>query len=292
MPESVKQIEFENRTSSKSFFEVVRIEELLTRNLNHDICQNHIVKFYIIFFVTKGEGVHTIDLVDYEYRRGSILLIRKDQIQKFSKGKDVEGSLLIFTEEFIQGHLNNLEALKTLQLFNEFLSYPKIELPESHGEFSSFSELVRQLGQESAKEDEYSEGIARSLLHIAIANLYRIKSVEGHLAEKKKYLEEFISFQSMVEKDCFNTKKVSDYAPRMAMSTKTLNKVVQSIVNKPAKAFIDDITIVQIKRLLFGTTLSIKEIAFKTGFDDPANFTKYFKKLVGESPDLYRQANQ
>lgn len=292
MPTSVKQIKFENNTNQKSYFELIRIEELLGRSLDHDIRQNHIVNFYIIFFVLEGKGKHTIDLVDYSYAKGDVLLIRKDQIQKFSENTSVRGCLLVFTEEFIQSHLSNLEALKTLKIFNEFLGNPKVELLEVKGELSSFTELVNQLDRETTFQDEYSEGIARSLLHVIITKLFRIKSREGKLSQKTKYLEEFIAFQSMVERDCFKSKKVADYAARMAVSTKTLNKIVQSIVNKPAKLFIDEITITQIKRLLFVTNLSIKEIAFEAGFEDPANFSNYFKKYVGESPELFRQAHQ
>lgn len=292
MPTSVKQIKFENKTNQKSYFELIRIEELLSRSLDHDICQNHIVNFYIIFFVLEGKGKHTIDLVDYNYAKGDVLLIRKDQIHKFSRSTKVKGYLLAFTEEFIQSHLSNLEALKTLKIFNEFLGNPKVELREVKSELSSFTELVSQLDRETMFQDEYSEGIARSLLHVIITKLFRIKAREGKLSQKTKYLEEFIAFQSMVEQDCFKSKKVADYASRMAVSTKTLNKIVQSIVNKSAKLFIDEITITQIKRLLFVTNLSIKEIAFEAGFEDPANFSNYFKKFVGESPELFRQAHQ
>jgi len=263
MKEIIQHIKFNNKTNPKSFFEVVRVEELLARKLDHDIFSSHIANFYIIFFVVGGEGYHTIDFVDYKYRKGTVLLIRRDQIQNFFRSTNVKGYLLIFTEEFIVSHLNQLEALKSLQLFNELLSFPKIELKIEEEEYSNFTTIVKQIEWEYTFKDEYSIGITRSA-----------------------------SFQEMVEQNCFTNKKVKDYALKIGCSTKTLNNIAQEVVNKSAKVFIDEIAIMQIKRLLISTNQSIKEIAYTAGFDDPTNFFKYFKKYVGSSPEVFRQAYQ
>ena len=292
MEDLIKHVKFENRSNPKSYFEVVRIEELLDRKLDHDIYKHHIVNFYIIFFVEQGEGCHTIDLTDYPYQKGTVLMIRKDQAQKFFRSTSVRGYLLIFTEEFIVSHLNELEALKSFQLFNELLSFPKIDLEDQTEDFLSFTSLIKQIIGEYKVKDEYSIGITRSVLHVIITKLFRIKSENGQLLGKTKYLEAFLAFQAKVEQRCFETKKVMDYAREMGYSTKTLNTIVQSIVNKPAKTFIDEIVIMQIKRLLIGTNQPIKEIAYTAGFDDPTNFFKFFKKYAGSSPEIFRQAHQ
>lgn len=288
---AMKHIDFENRTNPKSYFDIVQLEELLDRKLDHDICKKHIVKFYIIFFVVAGEGQHTIDFTTYTYQKGSVLLIRKDQVQRFFKTNTAKGYLLIFTEDFIVSHLNRLEASKSFQLFNDLLSFPKIDLKPKE-EYPNFMSLLEQITQEYKLKDEYSLGITRSVLHIIITKLFRIKAGNDLLQGKKKYLAEFLLFQAQVEKRCFESKKVKDYATEMGVSTKTLNTIVQAIVNKPAKTFIDEVAITQIKRLLIGTPQPIKEIAYSAGFDNPANFFKYFKKYVGTSPEAFRQAHQ
>lgn len=94
----------------------------------------------------------------------------------------------------------------------------------------------------------------------------------------------------MVEEDCFKSKKVQYYAKRLGISTKTLNNIVNNVVNNSAKTFIDETTIMQIKRLLISTDYSIKEIAYIAGFSDPTNFFKYFKKFTNNSPEVFRQA--
>ncbi len=291
MKNELPEVNFENQDNPKSYFDIVKIEDLLQRDLNHDIGTNHLVKFYVLFFVYEGQGYHTIDFTDYNYKKGTVLLIRKDQIHKFFRSPNVKGYLLVFTEDFIISHLNRMEALKSMQLFNDSLSFPKIEFNDDEA-FSDFTILVKHLESEYNIKDNFSIGITRSVLHIVITKLFRIKSKKGHFIERKKYMSQFLEFQKLVEENCFKSKKVKYYALKMNVSTKTLNNIVSSIVNdSTAKVFIDERTIMQIKRLLISTDHPIKEIAYITGFSDSTNFFKYFKKFTGSSPEVFRQAH-
>ena len=290
MKKELPEINFKNKEDSNSYFDIVKIEELLQRGLDHDIHKNHLVKFYIIFFVYEGQGFHTIDFADYKYKEGTVLLIRKNQIHKFFRSLNVKGYLLVFTEEFIISHLNRTEALRSMQLFNDSLSFPKIEF-NNREEFSDFKTLIKHMESEYYTMDGFSKGITRSVLHIVITKLFRIKSKAGHFVTEKKYMPQFLTFQKLVEDDCFKSKKVKYYANKMGVTSKTLNNIVNDVINITPKSFIDERTIMHIKRLLISTDYSIKEIAYTAGFSDPTNFFKYFKKYTGISPEAFRKAH-
>ena len=290
MKKELPEITFDNRSHPQSFFDIVRIEDLFQRDLDHDISRNHLVKFYIIFFVYEGQGSHSIDFTDYKYENGTVLLVRKDQVHKFFRSPNAKGYLLIFTEEFIISHLNRMEALKAMQLFNESLSFPKIEFNDKE-EFSDFTVLIKHLESEYNLKDAFSIGITRSVLHIVITKLFRIKSRNGHFVERKKYMSQFLAFQQLVEEECFKSRKVQYYAQKLGVSSRTLNNIVNEVIHDSAKAFIDERTIMQMKRLLISTNHSIKEVAYMAGFSDPTNFYKYFKKFTGSTPEAFRQAH-
>lgn len=287
---NIEHISFQNKTVPKASFEIALLEELFARGLDKhpELETLHQVGFYILLFVTENTGAHTIDFTEYSYEKGNVISIRKDQIHKFHL-TTAKGFLLFFTNDFILSYLEQQEALKTFQLFNELLGSPKMSLNTAF--YTEILELVSQIKKEYFNPiDSYSLGIIRSLLHIIITKLYRIKSLETKIPISKKYLSEFITFQKLVEEHCFNTKKVMDYAQKMGITTKTLNNIVQDIVHKSAKVFIDDIVITKIKRLLVHAPLSIKEIAYTAGFEDPTNFYKYFKKHTQSSPEAFRKA--
>lgn len=289
MKDEIESIKFVNSTLPKSHFDILKIEELLQRDMKLDPTNLHRVGFYVLFIVTSGHGYHTIDLIDYKYQRGMVLTIRKGQIQKFFQTGDTKGYLILFTEDFIVPFLKDSDALKSLQLFNELLVSPKVQVDET-GLFELIH-LVNDLENEYLNVgDEHSPGIIRSLLHILITKLYRFKSVENSSVFGNKYLQDFIVFQNLVEQKCFSSKKVFDYASELGISTKKLNMVVQTTIGKSAKSFIDEIAILQIKRLLINTKLSVKEIAYAAGFEEPSNLFRYFKKYTGSSPVNFREA--
>lgn len=288
MIEDPIHIKFQNRQNPNAGFDLVRLEDIFARtDLDHSPYQLHLVEFYMVMLIEEGQGIHTIDFTEYEYTQGSLLTIRKDQIHKFTKSNSVKGVLLLFTDEFLVSYLEQLEALRSLQLFNEVLGVPKIQL--SRAEHQEVSALVQRIRKEYfTLNDEYSLGIIRSELHILIAMLYRLKSKRDERVSDRKYLSEFVDFQNLVERHVVVHKKVQDYAKMLGVSSKTLNTITRAIVNKSAKAFIDDICTKQIKRLLINTSFPVKEIAYAAGFEEPTNFYKYFKRQTTLTPEQFR----
>lgn len=291
MKEPLLKIKFVNSTNPTSTFDLLKLEELFQREaMDHSPESPHRVEFYILLFITGGQGQHTIDFTDYTYEQGSVLTIRKDQIHKFFRKASPKGYLLLFTDEFLVSYLEKLEAQKSLQLFNELLGSPKLQLSPS--DYDTIHGIIGRIKEEyDGQLDDYSLGIIRSELHVLITKLFRIKSRSHQMPLGKRYLSDFIAFQTLVEDQVTTTLRVADYADQMAISTKTLNTITKSIVNKTAKEFIDEIGVKQMKRLLINTPHSIKEIAYSSGFEETTNFYKYFKRHVGMTPEQFRASH-
>ncbi|MBX2815082.1 MAG: AraC family transcriptional regulator [Saprospiraceae bacterium] len=286
--ETPKQIAFQNRQNPGASFDVVNLHELYQRkDLDHSPFSLHRVEFYILFFIREGTGKHTVDFTTHSFRKGSILTVRKDQIHRFHRNEKARGTMLLFTDEFLVSYLEKLEALKSLQLFNEVLSDPHLKLSPGQQE-ATIAQIARISKEYFSINDDYSLGIIRSELHILLTRLYRIKYQRKPIFRHKKYLSEFIALQDLVENHAHQTLRVGAYAKMLGISTKTLNTITRSIVQKTAKAFIDDVSIKQIKRLLINTDLQVSEIAYASGFPETTNFYKYFKRHTHSTPEQFR----
>lgn len=286
------QVKFKNRQNPRSDFDLVPLDDIFERkNLDHPPDQLHLVGFYIIVLVQEGRGSHVLDFTEYTCEPGTILTIRKDQLHRFVRGGDLKGVMLLFTDEFLVRYLDKPEAQKTIQLFNELLGAPKIQLTVAQQE--EIFELVGRLKREYLSiGDEYSTGIIRSELHILISKLYRIKADNKQVICSRKYLSEFVELQELVERHVTRYPRVSEYARMLGRSTKTLNTITKEIVNKSAKQFIDEILIKQIKRLLINTDYPIKEVADLAGFYEVTNFYKYFKRHTDQTPEAFRRTHE
>lgn len=269
-------------------FDILKFEDLFKFQNEEILTKNHKVDFYSLIIITDNVGRISIDFTDYYFSKGTILAIRKDQIRKYYINNEAKGYIFSFSQEFLNGYLNENEVAKTIQMFNEMLISPKTQLTDRY--FNQILVLIKHVEFEFLKiSDDYSLKIIRSLLHVLVTIIHRIKSEGRNKVNLSKYLKEFIRFQNMLEEDYYKTKKVADYANKLGFSTKKLNTIVQLISNKSAKVFIDDTVVIKIKGLLLHSNHSIKEIAFKVGFKDPTNLYKYFKKFTNCTPEEFRK---
>lgn len=288
MKRQIKEIDFKKEKDGNFYFDLVGLEDILERKPKaHDQFDHHKISFYAIVFITHNKGKHSINYKDYPYKKGTVFTLRKNSIHKFYKS-NAKGRFLIFTEDFVIRFAGKTEALNLFQLFNEMLSSPKLQLKNS--DFIEIESLIHQIEKEYLNvKDNHSIEIIRSLIQILIHKLFRIKLKGYDNSRDNKYQLQFITLQELIERDCFENKKVSYYANKMGVTTRTLNNITQSIISKHAKALIDEIMILQIKRLLINSQLTFTEIAYQAGFDDPTNFFKYFRKKTGYSPKQFKE---
>jgi AraC-like DNA-binding protein len=82
---------------------------------------------------------------------------------------------------------------------------------------------------------------------------------------------------------------VTDYANQLAITPNHLTQIVKQITGKTTTEILQETNIMEIKRLLIHTSLTVSEIALMMKFADQSYFTKYFKKMTGQTPLDYRR---
>ncbi len=283
----VKKIVFENTKTGNSYFDLVNLEDILNKKpKDHSQFEYHKISFFVLVIITHHKGKHGINYKDYDYKKGTVFTLRKNNIHKFYK-TNAKGKFLVFTEDFVIRYADKSKSFKLFQLFNEMLGSPKLQLNSS--DYVEIKNLLDQIEKEYLEiGDGHSTEIIRTLIQVLILKLFRIKSKGKDSFSDEKYYLKFLTLQALIEAECFQSKKVSYYAHKMGVTSKTLNNITQSIIGKNAKSFINEILMLQIKMLIFDAELSFTEIAYKAGFDDPTNFFKYFRKMTGLSPKQFK----
>jgi len=131
-----------------------------------------------------------------------------------------------------------------------------------------------------------SQGILHSLL-----NLVASQSIAGppHTSVRKKRASVIgNAFIVLLESRYKTWKEPSRYAEALSISTNHLNDVVKTLTGKSVTAHIHSHSILEAKRLLHFTDLTVKEICYETGFQSTIYFNKLFKKITGMTPLQFR----
>ena len=288
--DQIPSINFANRHNKTFEFEIISNREILADNLPKDYnpFRPHRLRFYALLFILKGEGTHYVDFKSYQYHPGSVIFISKEQVHAFEKNMDREAYFLLFTRNFLERSSIASNLMQQLSLYNYHLYPPVLELEGL--QLQLFTELVMRIKEEyHAPDDQFTEEIIQSSLKILLCIAERIRKLNCKINPLSRYQDEFLEFQRLLDEHILESRMVQFYAEKMSVSTKKLNRIVQEIMNQTAKAYINEMLIIEMKRLLMNTNFSIKEIAYKTGFEDPTNFVKYFKKATTQTPIEFRK---
>lgn len=106
----------------------------------------------------------------------------------------------------------------------------------------------------------------------------------------EKFLEQALE---IVEKNMDNPDfSVEDFSRDMFMNRVTLYRKILSITGKTPLEFIRAIRLKRAAQLLQKSGMSISEIAYEVGFNNPKNFTKAFKEEFNMLPSQYMAINK
>lgn len=255
--------------------ELYRMPEFFQQLKGVETDTMHLHGFYEIIWFQKGIGTHYVDFNQYAIAPGTIIFISPGQIHSFDTKHDQEGYVLKICAE----------------LFDDFVSLSCVTVQDKDS--AALEMLIGAMQEELKKEDSLGH---REALH-ALVKLFVIM-VRRSYAEinpsapnpHKVSYKAFLNFRKLIEENYCRLHTVKDYASLLNVSSKTLTLYVNECSKYSPLELINNRIILEAKRLLRYSVLSVKEIAFRLGFEDPSYFAKFFKRLVKQSPADYRES--
>ncbi|MEZ0484941.1 helix-turn-helix domain-containing protein [Fibrella aquatica] len=242
--------------------------------------------FYMLVFFTKGQGIHTIDFVEYAIRPGSVFFMSPAQVHNWIFSDDTDGYLIFFNAAF---YLIDFPArkLSDLPVFHS-LATPPVIYP-SAAESPDLQNIFSLVYQEHIGSSYRREDIIRSYLNILLIKLSGLclankpPQLSSHVQNQIRQLE------LLVEAHYAEHKTVREYANMMALSEKQLYTVCQMALGKPLQKLIQERLTLEAKRLLVHTDLSIAQVADRLHFLDHSYFNRFFRKETGMTPEQFRR---
>lgn len=250
----------------------------------HDIPHRH--NYYTIIWVRKGKGTHLLDLDSFSIEDNSVYCVSPGQVHHLQVEGPVDGYVISFTTDFIGLAADNFMLLYESGLFNIYGHAPVIKL--SLETESEMLEVIDKLVREYTNFFLLRAEILRGFLKIFLIYLTRNFGLPAQPKYQTRIYESVNQFFSLVNKDFATRKMVSDYAAELAVTPNYLNELVKKITGHPASYHIQQRIVLEAKRMLRFSGLTMKEIAYELGFDDPAHFSKFFKKVSGTNFTDYK----
>jgi len=96
-------------------------------------------------------------------------------------------------------------------------------------------------------------------------------------------LSKFVEFKLMVETHLTEQPSINAIAEKLALTTNSLYRLVKEYSGTSPKDFFTNRLMIEAQRKLRYSNLSVKELAYELGFNDPDYFSRLFKKNTGKS---------
>lgn len=249
----------------------------------------HRHNYYTVLVINKAKGEHRIDFNTYTMGRQQIFFVAPGQVHQVIEEEQSVGYVMTFSNQFLLESLIPLSFIESLNLFNNYGQNPPL-LP-SAAQFAvieEYSHQIYKLFHSEATMKLLSIGAFLKLLLIECNNICAINPIESDIDASGDNL--IRTFKKEVEEHYKKEHSTTFYANQLHISPDHLNRTIKARIGKTAKDYIQARITTEAKRLLFFTDLSNKEIGFELGFNEPANFSAFFKKNTNISPSNFRKS--
>jgi len=250
---------------------------------------------YSIILLTKGKASYKIGLSDYNIDDNSIYFMAPRHLRYYNRLSKWEGFVIVFMDSF----LTDNPILKNLVMqFEGFKSTSKVVINLTQKEVDNTLKILHLLYDISYSDSSLKFEKAKALLELLmIQNTEFYKKYHSKEdAELSKQHRIVKAFEQIVEEHLYEITQdkverilsISEIAKSINVNPTYLGEVLKKYTNKTPKELLSERIILEAQSLLNNTDMAISEIAYFLKFQDPSNFTKFFKAKTGISPTKFR----
>lgn len=273
---------FKTKYGCELLIDLIRLESLEQYIIKD---RSHTLSYYDITLITDGKGQFLIDDHCCLVSPKRIIFTAPYQIRHWIIDKVPKGFVLIFEEEFLCSFFNDVEFVKKLSCFNNAKYPPEITISDK--EYDFLIDLMEKIEKEicSGKDNH----MLRALLYQALAwfdNTYRIKYAIPDTVLQKGHILKFIE---LVNHDFAQFHSVNYYAGKLCITANHLNDLVKKYSGISAKQHIRNRIVLEAKRMLNFSDLTVAEIAARLNYTDTSYFIRVFRKSVKMTPLEFRK---
>lgn len=241
------------------------------------------IRKYVLVWCSSGSVTIVVDENEFKLTANSVITITSGQIHYLKKTKVARGFVLEFTYDFFCKDDKDIELIFHNSLFCHFAMNEVISLGKVNLVGLELKEIEKELLE---KPYQYLISV-HSRIELILVGINRSKINQGGEIWKPDAL--FLKFLESVRANFKNNLTVRQIAAQLGTTESKLNDLSKLHTGRTAQMVMHGLTASEAKRLFMYEKLSVKEVAYELGFNDPFYFSNFFKRHTNQSPKTYRE---
>lgn len=272
---------------SDRFPDGLHIETIHSRSSIHDwrIRPHRHHDLHQVFWISAGGGTASVEGIRHGFGPATLMLIPPLAIHGFRFEPGTEGCVISIPSAAVEGARSGLADA------GRVLDRPSVTSGRHDPAAAALAATLPLVLAEHA-----GVGPGRRAALSALATLLVVQVVRAVQAAEPqetatgsdRRADLVRRFVRMVEERYREQVPLSDYADALGVSVPHLTRVCRELLGLPARAVVHDRLVLEARRNLVYTSMTVSQVAFRLGFSDPAYFSRFFTERVGMSPSGYR----
>lgn len=225
----------------------------------------------LLLFMSGEADVH-LDLEQYHFERGTVILTTPDVILEFERiGRDVE--------------VCGIAMKKAVQVSESVVA------SASAKDFELLLRMIYLLWDVATVSPFRREAVLQTV-RAMVANVQYVKQASDSSTGNNtvsRYQELFQQFKTLVSHHCERERNIPFYAEQLHITPHHLSAVISRASGRSAMYWVNRAVVLRAKVLLHTSGLLTYEIAERLNFANPPAFNNFFKRETGLTPKAYRE---
>ncbi len=238
---------------------------------------------YIFFVLMQGQGSVAVDFQEMKLPEHSLYFVLPAQVHERIYNKAASGWFIAVDTALVPPECRNVFEGR-LQVQQPYVL--------NTAQLKQCNKILTVLSQKFAEKEitPFYNMAVHSLLgsFLAMAADYYCGDTGPHLKVSRP-AQLTARFKKLLHSEIRSVKSPAGFAARLHVSESYLNEVLKKTTGFPISYWIHQEVILEAKRLLYYSELTVKEIADHLGYNDYSYFSRLFRKVEGISPREFRQ---
>jgi AraC family transcriptional activator of pobA len=291
MPERMQLIpsfQLYGEPPSEAELSFIHLESIDARSRLHDweIQPHRHADLHQFLLVYEGEGSMDLDGHEQRFAAPSFICVPPTIVHGFRFAEDTQGFVLTVAEGFMSGVVSTgfepeLKAMLTAPVL--------LRLQEAGPEVGALESAFRAINHEFrwSTVGRASAITAHITLILVIATrLSRTRLQAGRTSPDALLVARL---RHLIEEHYAQHWSVGDYAAVLAVTENRLSTACRRICGQSVLQLAHHRLLLEAKRNLIYTTMSVSQVGYALGFKDPGYFSRFFTKREGSSPLAFRE---